>query len=121
MVPGWGDGVHLGVIGGKASIKIPAKAAVRMGEVGIATGLKKVKAASKVEKAATETAGGGAKVGKTEKEAAEEAFKARRGRRGSRKEEGREVDLLRAQCGDTDPKRAPQAQVPAGRSVLAWP
>ena len=73
MVPGWGDGIHLGVIGGKNAIKISEKAAIRMGEEGLATGLKEVKAASKVEKTAAEEA---AMAGKAEKEAAEGTGKA---------------------------------------------
>ncbi|HML25206.1 MAG TPA: hypothetical protein PKC27_00690, partial [Methanomethylovorans sp.] len=90
MVPVWGDGVKFGAIAGKSAIKISEKAAIRLGEEGIAKGLKEVKAASKVEKTAVETAEeavkvekGAAKaekeavgdVAKTEKEAAEEVEK----------------------------------------------
>ena len=56
MVPAWGDGVKLGAMTGKSVIKISEKAAIRLGEDGLATGLKEVKAASKtvskVEKSA---------------------------------------------------------------------
>jgi hypothetical protein len=58
MVPAWGDGVKLGTMAGKSAIKISEKAAVRLGEEGIAKGLKEVKAVSKAEKAATETTEG---------------------------------------------------------------
>jgi hypothetical protein len=75
MVPAWGDGVKLGTIGAKSAIRVSEKAAVRLGEEGIAKGLKEVKAASKVEKAGTEAAEGAAKTTKTEKELTEEAWK----------------------------------------------
>lgn len=79
MVPGWGDGVKLGAIGVKSAIKITEKAAIRLGEEGIAKGLKEVKAASKVEKAALETTEEAAKVVKAEKGAAQEVAKAEKG------------------------------------------
>ena len=92
MVPAWGDGVKLGAIAGKNAIKISEKAAIRLGEEGIAKGIKEVRAASKVEKAGLETAEEGGKAAsklekeaeeaanaasRLEKEAAEEALKAR--------------------------------------------
>lgn len=66
MVPAWGDGVKLGAIGAKSAIKISEKAAVRLGEKGIAAGLKDVRAASKVEKAALQTTEEAAKTAKAE-------------------------------------------------------
>jgi hypothetical protein len=72
MVPAWGDGVKLGAIAGKSAIKVSEKAAFRLGEEGIAKGLKEVKAASKVEKAAMEGADDLAGLAKVEKEAAQE-------------------------------------------------
>ena len=71
MVPAWGDGVKLGVMAGKTTIKISEKAAIKLGEEGIAKGLKEVKAASK-----TGTGAVGA-AEKTAKEAAEKALKDR--------------------------------------------
>jgi hypothetical protein len=76
MVPAWGDGVKLGTMAGKTTIKVSEKAAIRLGEEGIALGLKEVKAASKVEKATLETTEDAAKLAKAEKEAAEGAVKA---------------------------------------------
>jgi hypothetical protein len=76
MVPAWGDGVKLVTIAGKSTIRISAKAAVKLGPEGIAKGLKEVKAASKVEKAALEATEEAAKIAKAEKEAAEGALKA---------------------------------------------
>lgn len=73
MVPAWGDGVKLATIGGKSVIHITGKAAVKLGPEGIAKGLKEVKAASKVEKAALETTEEAAKLAKAEKEAAKGA------------------------------------------------
>jgi hypothetical protein len=92
MVPAWGDGVKLGAIAGKNAIKISEKAALRLGEEGIAKGIKEVRAASKIEKAGLETVEEGGKAAsklekeaeeaanaasRLEKEAAEEALKAR--------------------------------------------
>lgn len=92
MVPAWGDGVKLGAIAGKNAIKISEKAALRLGEEGIAKGIKEVRAASKIEKAGLETVEEGEKAAsklekeaeeaanaasRLEKEAAEEALKAR--------------------------------------------
>jgi hypothetical protein len=62
MVPAWGDGVKLGAMAGRSAIRISEKAAIRLGEEGIARGLKEVKAASKAEKAAVETTGEVAKA-----------------------------------------------------------
>lgn len=76
MVPVWGDGVKLAEIAGKSAISLTRKAAIRLGEEGIAKGLKEVKAASKIEKAALETTEEAAKIAKAEKEAAQEAAKA---------------------------------------------
>ncbi len=56
MFPGWGDGVKVGAIGGKSAILISEKAALRLGEEGIAKGLKEVQAASKAVHAAEEGA-----------------------------------------------------------------
>ncbi|GAA1135886.1 hypothetical protein GCM10009583_01990 [Ornithinicoccus hortensis] len=56
MVPAWGDGVKLGVVAGRSSIKISEKAAFRLGEEGIAKGLKEVKAASRTERSAAREA-----------------------------------------------------------------
>jgi hypothetical protein len=75
MVPAWGDGVKLGAMAGKSVIKISGKAAFKLGEEGIALGLKEVKAASKAEKAAIEATEEAAKVVKAEKEGAEAAIK----------------------------------------------
>ncbi|WP_255316177.1 eCIS core domain-containing protein [Myxococcus fulvus] len=76
MVPAWGDGVKLGAIAGKGAIKVSEKAAFRLGEEGIAKGLKEVKAASQAEKAAVEATQGAAKTEKTVgKEAAAQAEK----------------------------------------------
>ncbi|MEP0916980.1 DUF4157 domain-containing protein [Leptolyngbya sp. DQ-M1] len=79
MVPAWGDGVKLGAIAGKSAIKISEKAAIKLGEEGIAKGLKEVKAASKTVHAAEETGKaaklGEAAAGKLEKEAAEKLEK----------------------------------------------
>jgi hypothetical protein len=77
MIPAWGDGVKLAEMGGKTVIKMSEKAAFRMGEEGIAKGLKEVKAASKVEKATIEAEAKAEKaIGKAEQGAAEEAGKA---------------------------------------------
>jgi hypothetical protein len=73
MVPAWGDGVKLGTIVGKSAIKMTNKAAIRLGEEGIAKGLKEVKAASRVEKATLEAGEEAAKATKAEKEIAEGA------------------------------------------------
>ena len=83
MVPAWGDGVKLSVMGGKSVIKISEKAAVKLGEEGIAKGLKEVKAASKAIDTAEEAAKAAKrleketaeKAGKLEKEAAEKLEK----------------------------------------------
>lgn len=75
MVPAWGDGVKLGAIAGKSTIKISEKAAIKLGPEGIAKGLKDVKAASKAEKAALETTEEAAKAAKVEKEAVGEGTK----------------------------------------------
>ena len=75
MVPAWGDGVMLGAIAGKSAIKISEKAAIRLGEEGIAKGLKEVKAASKVEKAVVEAGEDASKLAKVEKGAVEGAAK----------------------------------------------
>lgn len=75
MVPAWGDGVKLGVIAGKSTIKITEKAAIRLGEGGIVKGLKEVRAASKVEKAGLETTEEAAKVIKTEEKAVQDIAK----------------------------------------------
>ena len=71
MVPAWGDGVKLGAIAGKSAIKISEKAAIKLGEEGIAKGLKEVKAASKATHAAEEAAKLEKEAAKLEKEAAE--------------------------------------------------
>jgi hypothetical protein len=84
MVPLWGDGVKIGTVAGKSAIRISEKAAIRLGEEGIAKGLKEVKAASRVEKAATEAVEEAARVEKgvleegvkAEKQGAKEATKA---------------------------------------------
>lgn len=93
-IPAWGDGVKLVTIAGKSTLKVSAKAAVRLGPKGIAEGLKEVKAASEGIKLAEE-AGKAAKVEKgigkgareleqkaaqqLEKEAAEKAAKEKPG------------------------------------------
>lgn len=83
MVPLWGDGVKLGAIAGKSAIRISEKAAIHLGEEGIAKGLKEVKAASKVKKATLETTEEATKLAekkaaqKTEKEVAEKVLKER--------------------------------------------
>lgn len=87
MVPAWGDGVKLVSMAGKSTIRVTAKAAIKLGPKGIAEGLKEVKAVSKAAKL-TEEAGKAAKVEKElvegigkeaaeklEKEAAEKAAK----------------------------------------------
>lgn len=76
MVPAWGDGVKLGVMAEKSVIKISNKAAFKLGEEGIAKGLKEVKAASKAETAAAGTAAKAEREAfeKAEKEAAEKAL-----------------------------------------------
>jgi hypothetical protein len=76
MVPAWGDGVKLGAIAGKSAIRVTEKAAIRLGEEGIAKGLKEVKAASKVEKATVEAGAGGTKATKAETHVAEGTTKA---------------------------------------------
>lgn len=75
MVPAWGDGVKLGVMGGKSVIKISDKAVIRLGEEGIANGLKEVKAASKLTHTAEEAAKIEKGATKLEKEAAEKLEK----------------------------------------------
>lgn len=71
MVPAWGDGVKLATMAGKSTIRISAKAAVKLGPEGIAKGLKEVKAASKAARATEEAA----KAAKLEKELAERLSK----------------------------------------------
>jgi hypothetical protein len=70
-IPAWGDGVKLASIGGKSLLKVSEKAALRLGEEGIAKGFKEVKAASGAAHAVEE---GASRVGKeavqVEKEAA---------------------------------------------------
>jgi hypothetical protein len=76
MVPLWGDGVKLASIGGKATIKFSEKAAVRLGEEGIAKVLKEGRAAAKAEKVAVEVTEDASKAtARLEKEAAEKAAK----------------------------------------------
>jgi hypothetical protein len=55
-VPFLGDGVIAAKWGGKTAIKISEKAAIRLGEEGIAKGLKEARAVAKAEKAAADTA-----------------------------------------------------------------
>lgn len=71
MVPAWGDGVKLVSMAGKSTIRVTAKAAIKLGPKGIAEGLKEVKAVSKAAKL-TEEAGKAAKV---EKEVAQQVGK----------------------------------------------
>ncbi|CAH1388054.1 eCIS core domain-containing protein [Candidatus Nitrotoga sp. M5] len=77
MVPMWGDGVKLATMAGKSTIRVTAKAAIKLGPDGIAKGLKEVKAASKATKVETELAQQISKEAaeKIEKEAAAEAIK----------------------------------------------
>jgi hypothetical protein len=75
MVPAWGDGVKLGVMGGKSVIKISEKAAIKLGKEGVAKGLKEVKAASKATQAAEEAAKVEKGATKLKKEAAEKVEK----------------------------------------------
>jgi Domain of unknown function (DUF4157)/Novel toxin 16 len=75
MVPAWGDGVKLGAMGTKSVIKVSEKAAFRLGEEGVAKGLKEVRAASKATHPAEQLGKGAAKleregVERLEKEAA---------------------------------------------------
>lgn len=71
MVPAWGDGVKLVSMAGKSTIRVTAKAAIKLGPKGIAEGLKEVKAVSKAAKL-TEEAG---KAAKLEKELAQQVGK----------------------------------------------
>lgn len=110
MVPAWGDGVKLAEMGGKTVIKLSEKAAFRMGEEGIAKGLKDVKAASKVEKATIEVEAKAEKaIGKAEKEAAEKAGNAEKAIGKTEKETAEEAGKAEKAIGKTEEETAEEA------------
>ncbi len=72
MIPAWGDGIKLTTMAGKSVLRVEAKAAMRLGEEGLAKELKAAKALSKPEAKV-------AKEAEKDAKALDEAFKGGKG------------------------------------------